>query len=715
MMLQLFFFLFLCVNTYAYLEENVISDLEFDQLVVSDGCSLYISENGTNLLMHNQAQLINVTSLLKTEGAFTSYTTDLSSPIAVVNNDCSLVVFGFPETNRVALWRPFLDTITNIVPSNIVEIPRNGETHAIFLKDYNVTGLDNVTRVNISNTVGRFGFSLDISGQTWVVGAPGEQTDNLGHGGTPGYAFVFDGNELHSCRTTLEMNCYPESGTLCVSGIDNWKNYYGKLKTNWSNTYIPMYGHLDYDLTNPNIDNSEIAMIQKLCLPLERPYTKALGPMNEQVYEEHRENYQQFGYSVAITGSVQTNNAMLVIGAPGDSSRFMEDNSGTNYGRVYVYDMVVWPYDSGANSVSWWQPNVYSPYILPLELATYQAFGRNVAASNELLAISIYPLYEDTYNPFVLLYNCNGSWTSQSNCEPIDGISIDNLPGNPLAYLSNADKGYLDGKTTWPYIPAPPFQNEYIGRNVGIVGSNVIIADPNNNKVYRLDFQGQMLEIHNILGVENQQISTAFASMSEHWVAQMGSTQFAHFWPCQLGYVGIKYVCDAAQTGYYSDDGWEEFQINCPSNYTTNETAQTSCILYVPEPGEGLTRHNAILIVGILFGVVFCCFFMLCTTQGHCPCLFTAPCSCVSGSCGGIGSLLSSCWSSFSRNIASFCSCFDCRSKDYKPPQKRAPGDFTFISVFCCCCTTGKERGNETEIAKLVKPANVVNVDQIYF
>ena len=132
MMLRLFFFLFLCVNVHAYLEENVISDLEFDQLVVSDYCSLYINENGTNLLMHNQAQLINVTSLLKTEGAFTAYSTDISSQIAVVNNDCSLVVFGFPEKNRVALWRPFLDTVTNIVPSAITEIPEMAKLTPFF-------------------------------------------------------------------------------------------------------------------------------------------------------------------------------------------------------------------------------------------------------------------------------------------------------------------------------------------------------------------------------------------------------------------------------------------------------------------------------------------------------------------------------------------------------------------------------------------------------
>ena len=651
MILKLLIFLFLCVNVHAYLEENVISDLEFDQLVVSDSCSLYIHENGTKMLMHNQAQLINVTSLLKTEGAFTAYSTDISSQIAVVNNDCSLVVFGFPETNRVTLWRPFLDTVTNIVPSDITEIPRNGETHAIFLKDYSVTGLDNVIRVNISNTVGRFGFSLDISGQTWVVGSPGEQTDYLGNSGTPGYAFVFDGDELHSCRTTLEMNCYPEN-TICLSGIDNWKNYYGKLKTIWASTYIPAYGHLDYDLTNPNIDNSEIAMIQKLCLPLERPYTKALGPMNEQVYEEHRENYQQFGYSVAITGSVQTNNAMLVIGAPGDSSKFMEDNSGANYGRVYVYDMVVWPYDDGANSVSWWQPNVYSPYILPLELATYQAFGRKVAASNELMAISVYPLYEDTYNPFVLLYGCNASISSQSNCEEIDGISIDDLPGNPLAYLSAADKGYLDGKTTWPYIPSPPFQNEFIGNNIGIVGSNVIIADPNNDKVYRLDYEAQLLETHLTIGDQ-----TAFATKSQHFVMQAGVNRFTHVFPCQLGHIGGKHICDPAATGYYSNDGYDLYQTNCPSNYTTNETGQSSCIKYVPELSEGLSAETALLIVGIIIASFFCCCCTLCVMQGHCPFLFTGPCKCVTASCSGLKTIFSFLWTSISNIFVKFSCC----------------------------------------------------------
>jgi hypothetical protein len=224
-----------------------------------------------------------------------------------------------------------------------------------------------------------------------------------------------------------------------------------------------------------------------------------------------------------------------------------------------------------------------------------------------------------------------------------------------------------------------------------------------------------MLEIHNTLGVENQQISTAFASMSEHWVAQMGSTQFAHFWPCQLGYVGIKYVCDPAQTGYYSDDGWEEFQINCPRNYTTNETAQTSCIIYVPEPGEGLTLNNAILVGGILFGVVFCCFFMLCVSQGHCPCLFTAPCACVTGSCGGITNGIGNCCSSITGNVKSFCSCWPCWAKGYKPPQKIPPGAFTFGSVFCCCCDT-REKGDESEKKSLVTVEfSEVNVEKIDF
>ena len=189
----------------------------------------------------------------------------------------------------------------------------------------------------------------------------------------------------------------------------------------------------------------------------------------------------------------------------------------------------------------------------------------------------------------------------------------------------------------------------------------------------------------------------------------MGSTQFAHFWPCQLGYVGIKHVCDPAQTGYYSDDGWEEFQINCPRNYTTNETGQTSCIIYVPEPGDGLTLETAILIGGILFGVVFCLFFVICVSQGHCPWIFTAPCACVTGICGGLCSGFENCCSSLTGNLASFCSCFDCRPKNYKPPQKIEMGAFTCASVFCCCCATAKEKGNQVEKAKLVNTNNEID------
>ena len=45
--------------------------------------------------------------------------------------------------------------------------------------------------------------------------------------------------------------------------------------------------------------------------------------------------------------------------------------------------------------------------------------------------------------------------TTYSHCEEASerGISIDDLPGNVLGYMSNEMLAYTDGKTRWSYIP----------------------------------------------------------------------------------------------------------------------------------------------------------------------------------------------------------------------------------------------------------------------
>lgn len=602
----------------AYLEEQLEVSMDIHQVGVADGCTLYSNtDNGTVLIMHDQTQTIQVHQPLTHESVRERYYTAVASNIVAVNNHCDLVLLGFPEQNRVALWRPRDDTVHYIVPADIHHEPEDGPSAAVFRRTYNVTGLVNVVRVPLSNTVERFGFALDVQDQTWVVGAPGTPTTN-GQGGTPGYAFVFEGTELHSCRTSLEMSCYPEN-TGCVTGIDNWKHYYGKLKSAWASQFVPAYNNVEWSqpyTESTSLHISDVEKTQKLCLPLEKPYYQSFGgAMDEQVYDAHRENYQQFGYAVAITGSLNRNGSALFVSAPGDTQRFMEDNAGANYGRVYVWDNVLWP--NGDNGhLSWWQPNVYTPLVAPLELAAYQAFGRDVAASRDTLAVSMYPLYEDTKNPFVILYHCNPEESTKSNCEQMGGISIDDIHGNPLSYLTPDELTYMDGKTNWPYVPVPSndFQNNYVGDNIGIVGSNVIIDDPRNNNVYRFNRQGEWRQEHKTLASsENNPAKTSFATNSEHWAAQNGAKRLTHYWNCALGHVGGRHQCIPAQHSYYSDDGWELYSFPCPRNYTTTETGRSSCQLWEAAPLLGPTWADTLFImVMVMVGTGLCCVFLVC-------------------------------------------------------------------------------------------------------
>tara|TARA_B110000090_G_scaffold43250_1_gene48395 strand:- start:15668 stop:17605 length:1938 start_codon:yes stop_codon:yes gene_type:complete len=616
-MLQWAIFFAALFPSQAYLEEQLVVSNDIHQVGVADRCTLYSTTNGTVLIMHDQTQTLQVKQTTVLDVDRERYSTSLASNIIAVNNRCDLVLFGFPDENRVALWRPQPDTVDNIVPSDIQREPVDGPSVAVFQKTYNVTGLDNVVRVQLSNTVARFGFAIDVQDQTWVVGAPGTPSTN-GQGGTPGYAFVFEGTELHSCRSSLEMSCYPDS-TGCVTGIDNWKNYYGKLKSAWASQFVPAYS--DVEWSRPYTDSaslhiSDVKKVQKLCLPLEKPYYQSSGrPMDELVYDAHRENYQQFGYAVAITGDLKRNGSALFVSAPGDTHRFMEDNAGANYGRVYVWDNVLWP-DGEQGHLSWWQPSVYTPLVLPLELAAYQAFGRDIAAARDTLAVSMYPLYEDTKNPFVILYHCNPEESTKSNCEPMGGISIDDIQGNPLSYLTPDEITYMDGKTNWPYVPVPPndFQNKYIGANIGIVGSNVLVDDPQNNNVYRFNRQGEWRQEHKTLATsENKPAKTGFATNSEHWVSQNGATRLTHYWSCALGHVGGRHQCIPAQHSYYSDDGWELYSFPCPRNYTTTETGRSSCQLWEIVPLLGPTWADTLFIMMmVVIGTCMCCVLLTC-------------------------------------------------------------------------------------------------------
>ena len=113
------------------------------------------------------------------------------------------------------------------------------------------------------------------------------------------------------------------------------------------------------------------------------------GPLNINLLQYF--TYQQFGYSVSINGNLDTWNAKLFISAPGDTHRFMEDNRGENYGRVYAWRAEPVLYGQR----TWWQMLARSPLSpVQLEGVTYRAFGKRLASSETHLIVSSYPLYD---------------------------------------------------------------------------------------------------------------------------------------------------------------------------------------------------------------------------------------------------------------------------------------------------------------------------------
>ena len=161
-------------SAHAYRKETFAPEFWPEELSISDDCVLYASNNRTILRFHDERPLVE---------------TNRTCRVRAMNQDCSTVLFGYPDENKVVLWNPFESSEFVIQP-------------------------------NVHVNTSRFGFSLDIQNQSWVVGAPGQPNNKLGHGATMGYAFVYQGTELHSCRSLYETYCYPFS-TECVTGFKN--------------------------------------------------------------------------------------------------------------------------------------------------------------------------------------------------------------------------------------------------------------------------------------------------------------------------------------------------------------------------------------------------------------------------------------------------------------------------------------------------------------
>jgi len=551
-------FLLLATAT-AYLEETIALEFNPQNLGISNDCTLYGNSSLTILRFHNQHRPDK-----KWLGG---------SDIFAVNNDCDLVVFGYPENNLVKLWRPFNDIQINGTTSSDITTIR---------PDIPVIGVP----------IQRFGFSVDVQGQTWVVGAPGTPNWNGVHAGeaTMGYAFVYKANHLHSCRSLYDTYCYQDDTSCTKATYKNAKDQY-------------------------DIKDYQMSAFQQVCSKPKRPiYATGPADTNRIAYFEQ----QQFGYAVALSGVLDNVATSLYISAPGDTQRFMEDNDGQNYGRVYVWDanQRYFPANVSLPNITWWDYSIKSPLIPPnLASATYRGFGRDIAASWSTLAVSSYPLYDSMQEPFVIVYDCRPGAVSSACIESPDrGIAINDLPGNVLGYLTNAMTTYTDGKTRWPYIPAdistdnlPDFQNNFIGKKIGVTGSNVIIPDHRHNKVYRFGKNSLLRESHQYTH------DTNFGTNTQHWALQSGD-EVTHLWPCPYGTTSAKEICDytdkkciarrcvPCQLQYFSDDGWLEECDPCPRKFTTYREGMAYCDPFLIPIPPGLSWAEMSFIIYVIVG-----------------------------------------------------------------------------------------------------------------
>lgn len=519
----------------AYPTQHIELDTETSLLRANDACIVMQHINGTLLRFHDgKEQFLNLTS-----------------PTMAVNRACDLVLFGIPENNEVVLWYTNTSTTASVTPASAgVDVP-----------------------------VHRFGFSLDVQNDTWVVGAPGHPADRQGDGYSIGYAFVFVGTQLQSCRSLYDSYCWSVDH-VCHSGFKQWKDF--------------------HDLTTAAAPD-----FQKKCTPFSTPFYVD-GPLEENLgYFD----FQQFGYAVALTGDIHNPSTSLYISAPGDTQRFMENNDGRNYGRIYMWDIDL------QMDFAWWQMAVESPLQIPNKReATYAAFGRDISASDTHLAVSSYPFYNLPDEAFVFLYDCRHVCVETPN----RGVSIQDLPYSLVLNYMTADMvTYMTPFANDAYVPAHSdalgdFQNEFVGKQVAIVGSNLLVPDPQNKYVYRMGIDSLRRERHTFDG----QLGTS--TNSEHWAHNNRPNRLTHLWGCQRGYVGLRDKCTPCSVAYYSPDGWLDVCDPCPTNYTTTQDGQHECQLYRPVLSTGLTWEAFVTVTALLSVSAIVCGGLLTACQFAC-------------------------------------------------------------------------------------------------
>ena len=314
-----------------------------------------------------------------------------------------------------------------------------------------------------TDTADYFGYSVAISGDTLVVGAPdedsaatgvdGNESDNSAHSSGAAYVFVRNG-------TTWSQHAYLKASN---TGADDQFGY--SVAISGSTVVVGAVGE-DSNATGVDGDESDNTA----------PYSGAAYVFvrtnkvwSQQAYlkASNTNTNDQFGYSIAISGDT------IVVGAIGERSGYIgdqDDNSATEAGAAYVFVR---------GGSTWSQQS----YLKASNIDAYDLFGSSVAISGNTIVV--------------------GAPCEASSATGVNGDQLDNS-----AEFAGASYVFVRSGTNWlqqAYLKASNTDiDDRFGISVAVSGYTLVV--------------GALYESSNATGVDGDQSNNSASGAGAAYV-----------------------------------------------------------------------------------------------------------------------------------------------------------------------------------------------------
>jgi hypothetical protein len=278
-----------------------------------------------------------------------------------------------------------------------------------------------------------FGWSVAISGDTLVVGAPGEDSSATGVNGDQGNNNAVDAGAAYVF--TRSGAIWSQQAYLKASNTGAGDNFGYSVAISGDTIVVGAWGEAS-NATGVNgnqADNSAVAA------GADYVFTRSGTTWSQQAYlkASNTDANDQFGYSVAIFGDT------IVVGAPNEASNgYPNDNSAAYAGAAYVFTR---------SGTTW----IQQAYLKASNTGANDAFGVSVAISGDTVVVGA--PYED------------------SNATGVGGNQTDNS-----ANAAGAAYVFVRSGTTWSqqaYLKASNTgAGDTFGSAVAISGDTIVVG-----------------------------------------------------------------------------------------------------------------------------------------------------------------------------------------------------------------------------------------------